>query len=353
MSMSLDDPQAYARLDPGGMGRLIERLPEQCRAAWRDGMAFPLPHSFRRAERVVVLGMGGSAIGADLAGGLQEAEGGTPLIVSRELRLPPGVDGRTLVIAFSHSGNTEETLSAFGEALERKVMVMALSTGGILARLCAQHGVPLFQYAWPGPPRSAIGYGLFPLLAWLQRLGLGHDRTRSVEAACQEMERLIAALKPSEPASRNHAKQLAQRIGDRIAVVYGAQHLTPVARRWKSQINENAKSWAFFDAFPELGHNSIEGFGLPEARRQLSVTILRAPSYHPRIERRLGTAVEALARGGVAHEVVDVPGGTPLAQVMAGVIMGDYVSYYLAIQRGVDPTPVPSITWQKERLAQG
>ncbi len=351
--MSLDDLKSYQRLDGSGMGALIAGLAAQCRDAWRQALDFPLPESFRSAERIVVLGMGGSAIGADLAAGLQAAEGGAPLIVSREHTLPSLAGERALVIASSRSGDTEETLSAFRDALERRCMAMGLTAGGALARTCQERGVPCYRFEWPGPPRAAIGYGLFPLLAWLQRLGLGPDRTRHAEEAIAALERLARTLHPSEPAERNPAKRLAQRIGSRILVVYGAQHLAAVARRWKSQVNENAKSWAFFDTLPELGHNSIEGFGLPaSARDQLSVALLRAPSYDPPIARRLALVAEALDRAGVPHEIVEAPGDSLLAQVMTGVLLGDYASYYLAIQRGVDPTPVPAITWLKGRISQ-
>jgi glucose/mannose-6-phosphate isomerase len=233
-------------------------------------------------------------------------------------------------------------------------MAVGLTTGGALARLCAQEGVPLFQYQWPGPPRTAIGYGLFPLLAWLQRLGLGSDRTKAVESAIGEMELLSWELRVQTPEARNRAKQLARHIGQRAVVIYGAEYLAAVAHRWKSQINENAKSWAFYDALPEAGHNSIEGLRLPAlARDAMYAIVLRAASYHPRIARRCDLFTEALARVGVVHEVVEAPGSTPLAQVMTSVLLGDYTSYYLGILRGVDPAATPALDLLKEQMAQG
>ncbi len=352
--MTLDDTQAYRRLDREGMGALIEGLPAQCRAAWEQALTFPLPHEYRGARRIVVAGMGGSAIGGDLAADLQAFDGYAPVSVHRDYGLPPLVDQDTLVIASSYSGHTEETLSSAEEAWARGARVLAMTTGGKLARRCQDRGTAVFPVPLKGPPRTALGYSLFPLLAFLQRLGVARDRAPDVGEAIAEMERLAGGLHPSAATAGNPAKALAERIGERAVVTLGAQHLTSVARRWKCQIAENSKAWAFWEALPEAHHNAIEAMGEQSVNRDgFFVVLLRGDAYSPRMARRSDLTAEALERAGIPHQVVSAAGESALAQMMTAVLMGDWVSYYLALLRGVDPTALPIIDWLKERMAEG
>ena len=350
--MNLDAPEAYATLDPGGMIARIAALPAQCRKAWQEAEAFPLPKSWRGLQSAAVFGMGGSAIGADFVAGLNTLEGAPPLRVVRDYTAPADLGARTLAIASSYSGNTEETLASFKQALGQGAHGLAITTGGRLATLCRERAMPCFPIPYSGPPRSALGYSVFPLLSLLHRLSLSPDRSSQAQDAIAAMERAATSLTSDVRFHANPAKQLVRRIGDSTVVIYGAQHLTAVARRWKTQIAENAKSWAFFEAMPELHHNSIEGMAYPtNAKGHLFAIVLHSARYSTAIARRSQLTCQVLDRGGIAYQVVDAQGETPLAQSMTAALFGDFFSAYLAIQRGVDPSPNPTLDWFKQQIA--
>lgn len=346
----LDAPATYSRLDPAGMGEHIAHLPQQCRDAWQRAQALKLPAGYRGVKRIVVLGMGGSAIGGEL---LAAQGGSAPVFVHRGYDLPAFVDGETLVIAASYSGNTEETLSGFQRALSLPAKTLVVTTGGRLLAMAQQAGVPAFVFDYPAQPRAALGYGFIPLLAIAAQVGALPDMGEAVAEAAAVMEGLIGAIGRQVATEHNPAKRLALRLAGKIPVIYGAQHLTPVAHRWKTQFNENSEVWSFYEELPEANHNAIVGYGLPkEALEQLLVIFLCSASLHPRVLLRYEATQQALAEAGVATATVEVLGVSPLAQMLYGVLYGDYVSYYLALLNGRDPTPVPPIQALKERLAR-
>ncbi len=348
----LDAPQSFAACDPKGMLAHIAGLPQQCAEAWNRIQRIKLPEEYHRARQVVVLGMGGSAIGADLLRGLLAEECPVPIIVHRDYGLPAFVDSHTLVIASSYSGNTEETLSGFDAAWARGAQLVAVTTGGELARRARQQGVPLYLFDYVAQPRAALGYSLLSLLGTLQHLGLVGDQSAAVTEAVEVMQQWQVELRESVPTSANAAKLLAQELAGRLPVVYGAEHLAEVARRWKGQFNENAKSWAVFDVVPELTHNTVAGYSCPSSLREITfVVVLSAASNHPRVRTRLDIICELLRQNGFAYRVVQARGQGKLAQVLSAVHLGDFVSYYLAMLYNVDPWEIANIDWVKERLS--
>ncbi|MBN2463777.1 MAG: bifunctional phosphoglucose/phosphomannose isomerase [Dehalococcoidia bacterium] len=351
--VDLDDVQIYKRLDPANMLEHIHGLPRQCRAAWRKAKDFKLPEDYTDIDKVVVLGMGGSAIGGDLVRSLLASKSQPIVFVNRDYALPAFVDERTLVIASSYSGNTEETLSAFSQALKKNCKKLAITTGGKLKALAEDAGVPVFSIDLVSQPRAALGYSFIPLIAFLQKLDFFEDKTAEVEAMVKDLEKLLGELKETVPASSNRAKQLSVRLQGKVAVIYGAGTLSEVARRWKTQINENSKSWAFYDVFSELNHNAVVGYQFPtELASKIYVILLHCPSLHPRILTRYQVTSEILKQNDISHEAVDSQGDSPLSQMMSLAYLGDWVSYYLAILNETDPTPVKAIDYLKKRLSQ-
>jgi glucose/mannose-6-phosphate isomerase len=351
--VNLDDIQVYKRLDPANMREHLHGLPQQCCAAWDKAKEFQLPKDYANIDKVVILGMGGSAIGGDLVRSLLLSKKKPIIFVSRDYDLPAFVDDRTLVIASSYSGNTEETLSAFSQALKKRCKKLAMTTGGKLRAMAEDARVPVFLIDYVAQPRAALGYSFMPLIAFLQRLGLAENKTAEVEAMIQDLERLLAELKETVPTGSNPAKQLAARLHGKIAAIYGAGILSQVAHRWKTQINENSKAWAFYETFSELNHNAVVGYQFPqELASKMYVVLLRCPSLHPRTLIRYQVTGELLEQSGIIHETIDSRGKSELSQMMGLIYLGDWVSYYLAMLNEIDPTPVKAIDYLKKRLSQ-
>jgi glucose/mannose-6-phosphate isomerase len=352
--LNLDDLELYKKADPDGMLARIKELPEQFRQAWRGVMDFELPADYKAIDRVVILGMGGSAIGGDLLRTLVEHECQVPIIVHRDYGLPAFVNERTLVIGSSYSGNTEETLSGFEAALKTGAKKIVMTTGGKLAQMAAGAGMPVFKIEYIAQPRAALGFSFVPTLGVLQKLGLVKDKSQDVAETVRVLKDLSSRLDEKSPLAKNPAKQLAQRLQGRLPVIYGAGVAAEAAHRWKTQVNENAKAWAFYEVFPELNHNATVGFEFPpEVVRLLRVLMLRSPLFNDRVKLRYQVTAELLERAGVAFEYIDGEGTCPLSQMVSLVSVGDYTSYYLAILNRTDPSPVKVIDYLKSRLAKG
>ena len=350
---NLDAAEVYKRFDPSDMIGRIGELPQQCLHAWQSALDIPLPSDYSNVDKVIILGMGGSAIGGDLVRALTITDGRTTVLVNRDYNLPKPVDERTLVIASSYSGDTEETLSAFSQALKTPAKKLAITTGGRLQALAVKKGIPVFTFQYKAEPRTAFGYSLFSLLAFFQRLGLIAVELRDVDETIGVLEELSLNLDKGVSLEANPAKQLATRLSGHLVVVYGAGILSEVAYRWKTQFNECSKVWAFAECFPELNHNAVVGYRFPTWLTQKAfVVMLRSPSLHPRTLLRYKVTGELLTDNGIANAVVETRGKSPLSQMMSAVLLGDFVSYYLAVLNGVDPSPVEAIDYLKGRLAE-
>jgi glucose/mannose-6-phosphate isomerase len=351
--VDLDDIAYLEHLDPDDMGARVSELPSQCREAKIAADEYSLPIEYSLVDAIVILGMGGSAIGGDLVRTLVQGECSIPIFVNRDYDLPAFVDEHALVIASSYSGDTEETLSAFTEAVERGAWPLAITTGGKLGEICTEQRFPLITFDYESQPRAALGYSFVSLLVILQKLKFIADKSAELDEAITLMEELQAEIEIEVSEKDNPAKQLARRLEGQLPVVYGAGHLSEVARRWKCQFNENSKGWAFWEVLPELNHNAVAGYDFPTTlAKEVRVLMLSSELYRPRHQVRLQVTGEILAEKGIAHEVVKIRGDSPLSQVLWAIHFGDYVSYYLAALRGVDPTPMKTIVYLKERLAR-
>ena len=352
-----------AALDRGDMLGAIAGLPRQLTAGYavaRDGLrgvfaeagaAAPAPPA--RPSGLAVCGMGGSAIGADLVlaclPGLP-----VPAAVVRGYGLPAWIGPDALVVAISYSGDTAETLACAADALERGCTPVCIASGGALAALAGERGLPLLTVPAGGQPRAALGYLAMPLLATLEAAGLCAGSSPDVEEAVALLRRGNEALGPQAPAATNAAKRLAGRLRKKQAVVYGAGLTVPAARRWKGQVNENAKAPAFWNELPEVDHNEIMGWtSLPHVAAASLAVFLDDARGDARLLRRAALTAAALQARGVAVERVETRGASRLARLFSLVQLGDYASFYLALLYGVDPTPVGAIEDLKTKLAGG
>lgn len=349
----LDDHEAIERLDTADMLGKIAGLPGQLGAAWRLTRDLTLPDTYRAASAVLVLGMGGSAIGADLVRGIFDGRLRLPLVTVRGYDCPAFAGPSTLVVAASFSGGTEETLSALEQALRRGCPAAAITTGGPLRDAAVRASLPLLQFPGGGQPRAAVGWGTMLLAGLLERAGALDLDGAEVAAAAVAAESVHHACGPDVPTDANPAKQLAWSLVDRLPVVEAGGWLAPVARRWKTQLNENAKTSAAWEELPEATHNAVVGYAQPDSlHERMFVVFLSSPDQHPGVSLRARLSGELLAANGIQHQDVQAAGSGPLAQAFSSIMFGDLVSAYLAILYGLDPTPVEVIGRLKASLAE-
>ena len=347
----LSDYQAFEHIDREDMYGHIQSLPDQVEAAYQQGMHEPLG-SLRTPKAVLIAGMGGSAIGADLLAAYIEAQCPVPVIVWRDYGLPGLVSGSdVLVIASSHSGSTEETLSAVEAAFSRGCQVMSISTGGPLSQRVAGAGAPAWVFNHQGAPRSAVGHSFGLLAACFTRLGLADISGSEVTAAAAAMRAQQSDLRKEKPLPENPAKRQAGQLVGRWVSVIGSGFLAPVARRWKCQISEVAKTWGQFEFLPEMDHNTLAGVCNPSPLLpHMMVMFLRSKFEHERNHTRGKLTRELLMLEGIGTDSFQAVGDTRFEHLWTTLHFGDYMAYYLAMAYQVDPTAIPTIDQLKELM---
>ena len=338
--------------DPDDMLGRIKDLPKQVRDAWAIASRATIPPAYADVRAIVLTGMGGSAIGGDLAAALLADELKIPMTIHRDYGLPAFVGRDSLVITSSYSGNTEETLSAFEEARKRGAKIITLTTGGKIAELARASSYPIVSFSYKAQPRAALGYSLALVLGVLSKLGFVRDLSDDIEASLSDVAKLEERV--HEGARTNDAKKMAIELFGRIPFAYGAGVMGVMARRVKGQWNENAKNWSAFDVMSELNHNAVVGFEHPSiAREALTVLLLRSDRDNPRHKLRFEVTRELLDRAGIPHKTLKFAGRNMLSEVLQMGYFTDYVSFYVALLNGADPSPVKSIDYLKDRLAKG
>lgn len=358
--MDFADAAAVRRADPAGMLDLIRRLPEMCEAAWSLPAEPAVPAI--RPQHIVALGMGGSGIGGDLLRAVLADEVPVPVVAVKDYRIPAFVGPESLAFAISYSGNTEETLAAYDEAAARGARCVAITSGGELLRRARRQRHPVVVVPGGLPPRAALPYLFLPMLGVLRSAGVVRSFDGEVREAVEVLGRVVAHqttdLEHASSARESPARRLAEHLvtppDGRIPVIYSASpFLEPAAQRWKDQFNENAKTFAVWNTFPELNHNETVGWGLPDALAQrIHVIILRDRGEAARLGQRVAiTRKLAFARAAGLDEVQS-EGEGKVSRLLSVIAYGDLVSWYLALIRGVDPTPVPVIEDLKRRLTE-
>jgi glucose/mannose-6-phosphate isomerase len=352
--LDLDIYQNFDQIDRSRIINHIDRLPDQLSDAWQLARRLDLPN-WKLIDAAIVVGMGGSAIAADLFSSYAKLKCKIPIFIHRDDDLPAWAAGPSvLVIISSHSGNTEEALSAFEEANKNNCCVIAITTGGKLAEKALQQNTPLWQYHYDSPPRAAIGYSFGMILSLFSRLNLIEDPRLELNEAIHTLYETREQLKASVPVLKNPAKRMAGQLMGRFVIIFGYDFLIPVARRWKNQINELSKAWAQFEALPEADHNTIAGTEYPISLiPHLTALFLRIPSDHTRNRVRLELAKKTLMLQGFGTDFIDAKGTTHLAQLWSTLQFGDYMAYYLAIAYEVDPSPITGIEEFKREMSKG
>lgn len=341
------DPPTVAGFDSTSQFAEVLDLPIHLRdALWRVESAGLPP--IDAPGGLVVAGMGGSGAGGLLALGALRDRLVRPLIVAQGYSLPPWIGSDAVVLVSSYSGDTEEALSCYDDAARRGARRVVTTTGGELAERARADGVEVIPLPGGFQPRAAIGYAMVVALEVAALAGAAPSLRDEVESAAALVERLVVEWGP-QAAEDNLAKDLARLLHDTVPVTVGAELTAPVAYRWKCQFNENAKLPAFDSQLPEADHNEICGWEAAEGR--LSAVLLTEPELHPRNAARMELTGRIIQDAGGGATLVGARGDTPLERIVSLVLLGDLVSLYVAVLRGVDPVEIKMIDRLKDELA--
>ncbi|UCE07853.1 MAG: bifunctional phosphoglucose/phosphomannose isomerase, partial [bacterium] len=315
------------------------------------GEAFDLEINRHKIKNILFVGMGGSAISGDLIISCLNNELKVPAFVNRNYFLPNFVDQSSLVVVSSYSGNTEESLSCYDDARAKRSQIFGIASGGKLSHKAKQDDIPLIRIPGGAPPRTALGYLSIPILILLSRSGFATVEKGDLDETEKLLEQKLANYSPN--AQDNLAFNLAERFKDKIPILYSsADFLSVVGMRWKCQFSENAKVLAFCNVFPEFNHNEIVGWQrLPHLLTKFQIIYLRDHDDYNRNQKRMNITQEIIER--VTSPIIELftEGNSRLSRLFSLIYLGDWVSFYLAIVNGIDPSPIEKIQILKDRLS--
>ncbi len=332
-------------IDKFNMRDAILDFPKQFSAGIRSAEDIYLkPGALPKPENIIICGMGGSALPGDILVNLQPLD----VFVHKDYGLPIQAGNESLIICISYSGNTQETLSAFSEAINKKLPLITITTGGKLEKLAQKYNIPLVKIPPPFiPPRLAIGYQFSALIKILNNHNFLNDKI------IEEILELSIKLKPEK--WENQGKEIAKKIFKKIPIIYTSKYFQEVGLIWKNSLNETAKIMAITNYFPELNHNEIVGFWkINETQiknEKLFVLILRDRGDNPQTLKQMEITKGLIKKEGVEIEFIDIEGKNTLEKIFSAIILGYFTSYWLALEYGVDPTLVKTIEEFKKRLA--
>jgi glucose/mannose-6-phosphate isomerase len=344
------DREAIGRIDPTDQLTDVLAIPEHLRdALWKAESAGLEP--WDSPGGLVVAGMGGSAIGGELARAILGDHASRPLLGARAYGLPPWTTPDTTVLCASYSGDTEETLGCYEAAGVIGARRVAVTGGGKLAKQARADGVPVVPVAGGYQPRAAVAYMTVAALEVAALCGVGPRMNSEIDVAADHLEDLVTEWGPEAPEG-SEAKRLARALHGTVPIVAGAGLTTPIAYRWKTQVNENAKSPAYALELPELDHNEIVGWAAAPEFGRFSAVFLDDADTHPRVKERIHHTARLIEPGAAGVHRVQSRGQTTVERVFSLVLLGDLVSIYVAALRGVDPEPVEALDRIKSELGE-
>jgi glucose/mannose-6-phosphate isomerase len=347
----LDKISEIRKIDKSNMLSFCVEASKHYREAAK--IAENLSIAYSEPANIIVAGMGGSAIGGELLKDWARSQTPVPIEVNREYSLPAYADKKSLVLIASYSGETEESLSTFLDAVKRKCMTYCISSGGTLVEFAEKLGVPHLTIPGGIPPRAALPYLFVPMLTALERLNFASKVSENLKKASRLLETVSAENSPEKPSEDNFCKTLATNICGTVPVIYGFGIYRGVAQRFKQQFNENSKIPAKFEVFPELNHNEIVGWEeAGKLARIFSTILIRDKTEPAEIRNRIETTKTLMLAAKSKLFEVWAQGETTLEKMLSTITIGDFTSVYLAILRKIDPTPVKTIVLLKTQMNQ-
>ncbi len=350
--LNLDEPESYSAVDPSDVYAFIYDFPGEIKAARELCAGFEPPGGWAAVDKIIVLAMGGSGIAGRVLGAYVDATGGPPVVTYRGYDIPEWVDERTLAVCVSYSGNTAETLSATGAAMDRTAQLFAVTSGGKLRDFAEDRDFPYIAIPGGRLPRHSLGYLAGPVFECLGRAGL--IAATPLDDVAEVMARRRDEWGADVPTADNEAKQVAREIHDNgyFPVIYGAGEVAAVAaERTRGQLAEDAKLYASGHFFPELCHNEVVGYeGDDERLGGFYVLAYRCPGENEMLARQTDAALDVIGRRVAGVRQVRATSADVLPALFELIYFGDFLGYYLALLRGVDPAPVKTIVELKERI---
>jgi glucose/mannose-6-phosphate isomerase len=352
---NLDNLQEVAKIDKSNLLSSIEALPDQFNQAWDEVFQTSMAEDLLSVKNIVVSGMGGSALGGRIVDSLILERALSPIEVSTEFKLPNYVGPETLVVASSYSGNTQETISSAEEALAKKAKVFVISTGGKLAEVAKEQGLPSYIFKPThnpsNQPRMGLGYGIGAVLALLAKgkyIQISEEEKNGVVETCRKF---VSENSIRIPSSNNLAKRIAQNFFNKAVVLVASEHLLGVAHAFKNQLNENSKTFSVLFDLPELNHHLMEGLANPKSVKPILLFFFIASGlYSPEVRKRYPLTLEVVEKNNVATGTFECLSSTKLDQIFEVLTIGEYVSFYLSLLYDTDPTPIVWVDYFKQKL---
>ncbi len=326
-------------VDKSNMRQVIIDSPKQLEGGLRLAKDVKGEGKFKN---VIICGMGGSALPADILKTLNWID---KIYIHKDYGLPAIATQDSLIICISYSGNTEEVVLALREAVNKNFKVIGVASGGEIEKICQQNNVPFVLLTSGIQPRSAIGYIFSVLVKILENSGLVKDRSPEISDCQEKLGQITEELE-------KEGSKLAKKIGDKIPIIYaeGKEGAISMASLWKIKFNENTKIPAFYNYFPELNHNEMAGFSHANKSNIFHFVIIKDAQGNPRNIERMDIFADLMKKLGSNTDFVEVKGGSPIFKIFSTLLLGDWVSYYLALENNIDPTPVKIVEDFKKLL---
>ncbi|USN53425.1 MAG: SIS domain-containing protein [Candidatus Nomurabacteria bacterium] len=344
--------QKVQRLDKQQMLSSLDAFPDQIAQAWDESSRIAVPASYRAVKKIVVAGMGGSAFPARIAADFLRPSSKATFEVIEQYDIPAYVGPDTLVIASSYSGGTEESVSALRQARQRGAKLMVISSGGTLAKLATQWKIPAYifdaRYNPSQQPRMGTGYMLFGIMGLLAAAGQLRVSTPELHRAIEKARRAGKQWSVQAPQQRNTTLQLAKKLCTRIPLIVGSEHLENVALAYRNRFHENSKHFALHFPIPGLNHHLMEGLAHPKVA--LHVLMLRSKFLHARNEKRYGISKKVFQRQHFSVDDVKVSAQSRLEEIVLHLTFSGYLSFWLAMEHDIDPSPIPWVDYFKAQL---
>ncbi len=353
--MNLNSAAEIEKYDTGKVLQSVNELPSQVEQTWEEMKKIELPEKYRKAERVVICGMGGSALGGRMVDFLFSEGVRGPIEVYTGYHVPQYADNKTLVVLSSYSGNTEETVECLYEALERNSLIFGISAGGKLAELLKKESLPSYifnpKHNPSGQPRMSLGYSFTSILALLNRTGFITVSEEEITAAVDTLKKLIKDYGVNSPVEENIAKKIADDFFGKVPVIIASEHLLGVAHAFKNQLNENSKTFSLLFDIPELNHHLMEGLKNPsQAREFFKFIFFESDLYSEGVFKRYPLTAEVIEKNGFPYNLYPLRSPTKLEQVFEVLIFGSFVSFYLAYLYQEDVSKIPWVDYFKSKL---